>query len=334
MNATAGQSMITPRADIATIADGVESACRAPSIHNSQPWRWVADRSGLQLYLDTDRLVATDHADREALLSCGAALDHLRVAMAARGWAAHADRYPDPDDQRHLATVDFTPLADVTDRDSTREAAIGRRRTDRLPLGAPADWDAVEAVSRGAVDESVAMLDVVDDAARPQLAEAAQLSESLRLYDSEYHAELAWWTGPLAVSDGIPHSSLISAAESDRVDIGRNFPVTHDTVERRMSVPEDRAKVLVISARGDSPSDILGCGEMLSQVLLAATAAGLATCTLTHLTETRASRDIISALVGRDQPQLLIRVGTVPALEDVPPPTPRRRPDEVFEMRL
>lgn len=326
--------MTTTRADIDTISDAVQLACRAPSVHNSQPWHWVADRSGLQLFLDTDRLVATDKSGREALLSCGAVLDHLRVAMAAGGWIAHIDRYPNPNDHLHLAAIDFSPMSYVTDGHRARAEAIARRYTDRLPFGPPPDWDSLELLLRDAVDESVAMLDVIAEDARPQLAEASQLTESLRLYDSDYHAELAWWTGWLAVSDGIPHGSLVSAAESDRVDIGRHFPVTHGAAERRMSVPEDHSRVLVISAHDDTRRDILGCGETLSRVLLEATLAGMATCTLTHLTELRASRDIISALVDRDLPQVLIRIGAAPAYDPVSPPTPRRRLEDVLEVRL
>lgn len=326
--------MTTTRPDIETIDAAVELACRAPSVHNSQPWRWVADSSGLHLHLDQDRRVATDRSGREALLSCGAVLDHLRVAMAADGWIAHVDRYPNPNDHLHLATVDFSPMSFVTDGHRARAEAIRRRRTDRLPFGAPPDWPALEMLLRSAIDESVAMLDVIDDADRPRLAEASQLTESLRLYDSDYHAELAWWTGWLAVSDGIPQASLVSAAESDRVGIGRNFPITHGAAERRLSVPEDQSTVVVISAHDDTRRDVLGCGEVLSQLLLEATLAGMSTCTLTHLTELRASRDIISGLVRRDLPQLLIRIGTAPALDGVPPPTPRRRLSDVLEVRL
>jgi len=325
--------MQTTQPTIATVADAVAVACRAPSVHNSQPWRFVAERSGLQLFVDTDRLVATDHSGRAALLSCGAVLDHLRVAMAAAGWAAHVDRYPDPADHTHVATVTFAPLDTVTDAQRRRADAILARRTDRLPFAAPRDWDALFLAMRDAVDETVAVLDVVHDG-RAELAEAAQLSEALRLYDSEYHLELDWWTGPAAISDGIPRSSLVSAAESDRVDIGRVFPVTGGHEERRMSVPEDMSKVLVVSARDDSRLSVLGCGELLSQVLLEATMAGLGTCTLTHVTELEVSRDVIGALVGREFPQVLVRVGQTPALDSCPPPTPRRRLDMFLELRL
>jgi hypothetical protein len=61
---------------------------------------------------------------------------------------------------------------------------------------------------------------------------------------------------------------------------------------------------------------------------------GLATCTLTHITEVPASREIVATLIGQTTtPQVLIRVGRAPAIEDVPPATPRRPIDEVFEVR-
>jgi hypothetical protein len=86
----------------------------------------------------------------------------------------------------------------------------------------------------------------------------------------------------------------------------------------------------VLSVLDDTRRDILTCGEALSATLLEATMAGLATCPLTHLTEVGASRAIVSALTGRALPQVLIRVGLAPALEDVPPPTPRRRLSDVL----
>ncbi len=67
---------------------------------------------------------------------------------------------------------------------------------------------------------------------------------------------------------------------------------------------------MVLSTYEDSRRAALDCGEVLSDVLLEATEAGLATCTLTHLTELEASRDVVRALTGaEDNPQLLIRIG-------------------------
>ncbi|OBB59970.1 NAD(P)H nitroreductase [Mycobacterium sp. 852013-51886_SCH5428379] len=316
-----------------TIENAVALACRAPSVHNSQPWRWIADGSALHLFLDADRVVTTDRSGREALLSCGAALDHLRVAMAASGWIADVDRYPDTADRRHIAAITFSPMPEVTDGHRARAEAIRRRHTDRLPFEAPPEWASLEALLRGAVDESVAIVDVVRDDVRPQLAEASELNEALRYCDSEYHAELTWWSKLFAVSDGIPGDALVSAAERDRVDIGRAFPDNRRLTERRRSIPQDRSKILVVSAHDTTGSGVLGCGETLSQVLLEATAAGLATCTLSHLTELTTVAQLLSSLIGRDHPQLVIRVGLAPSLEDAPLPTPRRPVGEVLEVR-
>ncbi len=320
--------------DTKVIRDAVWMACRAPSLHNSQPWRWVAEGSAVQLFIDPDRAPKyTDTSGREALISCGAVLDHFRVAMAAAGWTANVDRFPNPNNLHHLASIDFSPLEFVTDGHQRRAEAILSRRTDRLPFAAPPEWESFEDTVRNSVDTNEVHLDVIADDRRQELAEASQLTESLRLYDSSYHAELVGWTTDFGLSEGIPRSSLISAAESDRVDVGRNFPVTHNP-ERRSDIDEDHSKIVVLSTYNETHDSVLRCGEMLSAVLLDATMAGLATCTLTHITEVPASREIVAALIGRTAtPQVLVRVGLAPRIEDIHPPTPRRPVDEVFEVR-
>ncbi|EUA50292.1 putative nAD(P)H nitroreductase acg [Mycobacterium xenopi 3993] len=204
------------------------------------------------------------------------------------------------------------------------------RRTDRLPLNAPMNWESFEPVLRNAVDGDAVHLDVMPEDLRKCLADASQLAESLRLYDSQYHAELGWWTAPFEASEGIPYSALVSAAEGDRVDVGRAFPVTHNQ-ERRTEVPEDRSTILLLSTDSDSRLDALVAGEALSAVLLECTVAGLATCPVTHITEVRATRDMVTSCMEHDTvPQILIRVGVAPATEQIPPPTPRRPLDEVL----
>lgn len=317
------------------IINGVRLACRAPSLHNSQPWRWTVDGSSVELYLDKKRvLYATDRSGREALLGCGAVLDHLAVAMAAAGWRANIDRYPNPNSPVHLANVDFSPMDFVTDGHRRRADAILMRRTDRLPFGEPTDWDTIEAQLRRAVTSDAVRLDVVADELRAELVQASRLTESLRFYDPYYHEELQWWTAPYSFSEGVPPTALPTAAEGDRVDVGRSFPVPHDERNRRRNYGQDRAKIVVLSTHDNERESVLRCGEMLSAVLLEATMAGLATCTLTHIIELRASRDIVASLIGAETtPQVLIRIGTAPEIEDRPPATPRREIAEVLEVR-
>lgn len=287
--------MLDAMVDTKVLESAVKLACRAPSLHNSQPWLWVANRGRLDLLLDLGRVLATDRSTREARISCGAVLDHLQAAMASAGWLAHINRFPTPGDTEHLAAVEFTPAKGVTDYQRRRADAILKRRTDRFPFFAPTDWDAFEPVLHSSIGTTDVHLDVLSDDIRPRLAEAAELTESLRLYDSTYHRELDWWTGPFEASQGIPYSALVSDSDFHGVGINRKFPSMH-TPERRAGVTADHSKILMLSTDDDSPLHALRCGEALSTVLLECTMAGLATCPVTHLTELSVSRHLLAAL--------------------------------------
>lgn len=328
--------MLVKAPECEVIRDAVMVASRAPSLHNSQPWRWVVDGPRLQLWADTRRLTsATDRTGREMTLSCGAVLDHLRVALAAAGWDTATERFPDAGRPDHLATLDFRPLDDVTEPQRRRADAIFRRRSDRLPFAAPPAWPVCESALRRAVRPHEVLLDVVADEARPALAALSRLNETMRRYDTSYVSELRWWTSPFE-SDAthVPVSALVSGAEAERVEIGRDFPPVGGH-PHRAGVEADRSKIVVLSTRhGDDPFDVLRCGEALSAVLLECTVAGLATCTLTHMTEIAASRDTVTQITGTaGQPQLLIRVGKSTRNGHHVETTARRMVTEVLEFR-
>jgi len=318
------------------IRNAVTLACRAPSLHNSQPWRWTLCGSELHLFADRTRVIlSTDSTGREVLLSCGAVLDHLRVAMSAAGWDTIVERFPDPHDPDHVAALKFTPAATVTDVQRDRANAILMRRTDRLPFEAPPEWPSMESRIRLTVIPHHVMTDIVLDRDRPILAEASRLTEQLRSNDPSYQSELGWWTSPFALSDGVPKTALVSKTEADRVDVARTFPPATPT-QRRRDISVDRSKIIVLStSHEDARCDVLRCGEALSDVLLECTLAGLATCTLTHMTEIAPSRDAIRRLIGQTgSPQVLIRIGIAPSDDQQQAhATPRRPLAEVLEIR-
>lgn len=315
------------------IKDAVRAACRAPSLHNIQPWQWVIDGDELQLFVDSSRMLPTDRAGREAVIGCGAALDHLRVAMCSTGLRADIERFPNPNDPNHLASIRFARMDYVTDGHRRQAAAIWKRHSDRLPLQLPTNWEVFEPVLRDRLEHYDVHLDVLPEDARPRLVQASQLAESLRLYDSTYHAELRRWTVPFEESAGIPYSALTSAAEGDRVDIGRVFPTAHHP-ERRVRIHQDRSMILVLSTDSDTRAAALATGEALSAVLLECTMADLATCPLTHLTEVRVAREIVETLVGGNAvPQVLIRIGHAPATDEPPQLTPRRPLEDVLKIQ-
>ncbi len=51
----------------------IEVAARAPSVHNTQPWRFTVTGQAIDLYADADRQLLEDPAGREMIISCGAA---------------------------------------------------------------------------------------------------------------------------------------------------------------------------------------------------------------------------------------------------------------------
>ena len=321
-------------ADTNVISTAVELACRAPSLHNSQPWQWVAGSMSVDLFVDPHRTVtATDKSGREAIISCGAALDHFRVAMAAVGWDAKVEQFPNPNNPDHLACIEFASVDYVTQARRDRADAILRRRTNRLPFRAPKHWASFEPVLRSSFESDLATLDVLADDARPQLAEASRLTEALRRYDDRYHHELLWWTAPSRELEGIPQSALLSEADDRRVDVNRQFPT--DPYKPSSAGTYDQAKILVLSTPSDTRADALNCGEALSAVLLECTMAELSTCPVTHITELEGSRDIIRDLMSDPAavPQVLIRVGIEPEGELAPPTTPRRPLSDVLEIR-
>ena len=326
--------MTQTMANTGVITSALELACRAPSLHNIQPWHWVAGRTSVDLYIDPHRKVtSTDRSGREAIISCGAALDHFRVAMAAAGWDTNVDQFPNPNNLDHLASADFASVDHVTQARRDRAKAILHRRTNRLPFRAPKHWGSFEPVLRSSFDNDLVTLDALDDDTRPRLAEASRLTDELRRYDDAYQHELLWWTSPLREAEGIPDSALVSESDARRVDVNRQFPI--DPLDERSSAGTyDQAEILVLSTPRDTRVDALNCGEALSAILLECTMAGLATCPVTHITELESGRDIIRDLTTGPAavPQVLIRVGIEPEGELAPKPTPRRPLRDVLEI--
>ncbi|MCX4092490.1 Acg family FMN-binding oxidoreductase [Nocardia sp. alder85J] len=306
------------------IEKAVLLAGRAPSLHNSQPWQWIFDGVTLQLFVARERsLPNTDSTGRQSILGCGIALGHLRAALVAAGWRTGVSWLPDPNHRDHLATVRFAPALIVTEAERDRADAILRRRTDRLPFDPPANWDRAETVLRSIIDPSDAVFEVLPEHSRRELAPAARLTADLRRHDSGYQAELQWWTGHVTGATGIPASALTSAQEQERVPVGRSLPVTSGT-PRRPDREIDRSVLVALSTDTDRTDDVLRCGEALSTLLLECTAAGYATCPLTHLIEFPRSRSVVRDLLGGDwQPQVLVRIGSVPENREEPEPTPR-----------
>ena len=311
------------------------SAVRAPSVYNTQPWRWRASTTdGVDLFADLDRhLIAIDLDGRDLLLSCGAALHHLVVALAGLGWSTQVDRFPDPENIHHLAhimPVIAAPPAEV----AQLARAIPQRRTDRRRFSAePVDEALLETLVRHATAYGTELYVVAGSAARERLIEIITRSASLQRQQAGYAAELARWTGRYTdAGDGIASSTVTSGVGHPGEVPMRAFTRGGLAQSPHSFEHEDASALMVLSSPRDDRLDALRAGEATSAVLLAATNMGLATTPLSQPLEVPQTRATISEhIVGPPLfPQMLLRVGwPQPGCPDLPP-SPRRRLEHVL----
>lgn len=312
------------------IVDAIRLASRAPSIYNSQPWRWELSGSTLHLYARRERGVSsTDPTGRELTICLGVVLGHLQMVMEGFGWRCATTVLPDPNHSEHIAEIMFRRSPSITEGQRHRLESIAVRRTDRLPMTPPPDWDRFFSNLHAILEPSEVVLDVVRDAGRTTLVEASVQAASNRAYDSRYNAEMTWWSHrDEQSSDGIADSALVTAAEYGRVGLAREFPAV-DRPQRHMTVEVDAARVIILSTISDDIRDVIACGRVLSTVLIEATCVGYATCTVSHVTENSLSRSMIGSLTtGTALPQVLVRVGMT-SDDTTPEQTHRRGTDDI-----
>ncbi|QNN51877.1 Acg family FMN-binding oxidoreductase [Nocardioides mesophilus] len=290
-------------------------ACRAPSVHNTQPWLWRATATGLELVADRSRqLLHSDPDGRDLAISCGAALHHVQVAAAGLGWASHVRRVPEPGRPHRLAMVSFT-RAPVSPDATRLLQALAARHTDRRPLGSwPVPPEQLHSLARSGSRWGAHVLPVSDGAVRQRLAELTARADELQRSDTAYLDELALWR---------------------RNDRGSGMP-TADLLRREPAPPEameeEGVGLLMVATSSDDTLSRLRAGEALSEVWLRATQKGLSVVPMSQCIEVAQTRAEVSGTVLEDRlcPQILVRIGWLPASREPLERTPRRALRDVF----
>src|SRR5262245_8303769 len=184
----------------AILKDCLRAAIAAPSIHNTQPWRFRPRENGVDVFVDkTRRLGVIDPSGREVFISVGAALFNLRVAILAHGRAPLTRLIPDSSQPYRVARVRFGPPVAVSDTVRMLALAIPRRHTNRRPFS---DAAIPPEVLHGLVEAAASeggRLAVADPAARDGVLNLVRLAESYERGDPDYLRELRKWT------EQIPH---------------------------------------------------------------------------------------------------------------------------------
>ncbi|MGJ7440356.1 Acg family FMN-binding oxidoreductase [Aquipuribacter sp. MA13-6] len=313
----------------------LESAVRAPSGHNTQPWSFRLGVDQVELYADRTRaLPVVDPDDRALIISCGAALAFLLVGLRATGFAGDLVRSPDPDQPDLLAQVGRGHPRTPTERDLQMFAAIDRRHTDRAPFqGRAVPEDVLAAMTADADRFGITLHVALDDAAKQRVGALVADGDRAQMADPRFRDELAAWVrsnytrrgdGMPGYAFGVPGlPSLVGPLIMRGVDMG-------DRQARKDSqLAATAPALLLLTSTGDTPSDWLAAGQAVASLLLTATSAGLAASFLNQPIETTALRGPLAELfdAAGARPQLLLRLGYP---DTAARPTPRRPVDSVL----
>jgi hypothetical protein len=249
--------------------------------------------------------------------------------LAAMGWQAKVNRFPDPDDPRHLASIEVLPQ--IPDHsDIALAAAIPRRRTDRRAYSSwPVSGGDIALMAARAARTGVMLRQV--DALDTMKAIAAQAVRQ-HVTNDDYLRELTTWTGRYGSVAGVPARNEPPSDRTAPIP-GRLFAGPGLAQPSGVSPADDSAAILALGTENDDRLAWLRAGEATSVVLLTATATGLACCPITEPLEIRETRDAVrSDVFGTSgYAQMLLRVGWAPVNADPLPPTPRRSLSSVVE---
>lgn len=302
----------------------VAAALRAPSVLNTQPWRWRIHDGILDLRVDPDRqLPALDPEGRMLTVSCGAALDHALIALRTQGYRAEVRLLPEPTDPELLASIRPVETLPATAEDFRRYQTTLRRHTDRRPFGPdPLSSDDLAAL-RHSAETHLIQLHLVTAEQLPTLAAAATSAASAELADSRSRAELTRWTRrPAGAAAGLTTNVTVPPAL-------RPVPLRPFAADERGELDpgpgdESGARYLILWGDRDGRRAWLSAGLALSAVLLTAAERGLATSPMTDLVEVANTRLVLRRLLSwQGHPYAVLRVGIATA--DVGLPAAGRR---------
>ncbi|MEU7168486.1 hypothetical protein AB0A70_28220 [Streptomyces morookaense] len=306
--------MRVPDIDAAAVETLVSAAVAAPSIHNSQPWRFRLDPDAPAVEVRAAlrrSLPLADPVRRALHLSVGAAVFNLRVAAAHLGWEPDVHLLPEGDDPELLATVRLSAARDTGSGCADLYDAIARRHTSRLPFtGRPVAEPVVAAMAsavraEGAqvhlpgIVETKALLGLTAEAERRNHADRWRIAESR-----------AWVVPCGAGPYGVPVTALGSWDTARRMPI-RDFTGAAGTPRLPALRFERHAQLALLWTPDDRPVDWLRAGQALERMLLVATARGVRTSALHQALEWPDLRERLMRRRSR-YPQFLVRFGYGP----------------------
>jgi len=295
-------------------------AVLAPSSHNSQPWRFIVDGDMVLLCADRMRaLPVLDPFDRELVISCGAALFNLRVALSHFGLGYAITVLPSGAEPDVLAQVRVWMNGDYDASVASLFNAIPCRVTTREVFRAEAIAPEVQLRLLRAAEAEGVQAECIDDLhRREQIAQLIAEADRIQFHDPSFRRELASWIHPRRAADGMPAygaglNTLLNVAVPLVASAIRTFDLGGGIAAAHESLVQASPILFCIGTGIDDPQSWLAAGQALERVLLTGVETGLTASYLNQPVETRQLRDSLRQITGMTaQPQLLLRMGRGP----------------------
>jgi len=309
----------------------IATAARAPSVHNSQPWRFRVSQDAIELWSDPRRRTWSDASGRELLISCGAALFGLRLAVRSLGFQADVELLPDPGRLRLLARVRPGRALPMNALEARMMAAVPHRHTHRGPFEpVPLPRGLLPRLQNDVLREGAELALIPPGLGYERLARLAVSAARRGDLDPRARATIRRWTR--AVSDpgrdGIPATAL-TPRPALHMRPGR-LPQRDFDLDRNLGVlPADGtppAVTAILLTRDDRRPDWLRAGQALHRMLLDAATEWVFASLYTQPLEDPVTRLLIPGRVGvPGHPQMILQLGRVTAAAA----TARRAPEEL-----
>ena len=309
----------------------IATAARAPSVHNTQPWLFRIGEDAIELHADVLRKLRMDPLGREMLISCGAALFGLRLAVRSLGYMPVVELLPDRAHLRLLARVRLGAVAPMTALERRMLEALPHRHTHRGPFApGPLPDGLLPGLQHDALAEGAELVLVDQAIAYRKLADIADAVSRKQDRNPAARAEVRRWSRDLGdpAHDGVPAHTFPAHADHGPGRLAqRDFDLGRGLGLLPASGPPPAATAVLIT-RGDGRADWLRAGQALHRLLAHAAGSWVFASLHTQPLEAEVSRDLIRerlALPG--DPQMLLQLG----LAHTAHATARRSPADLIE---
>jgi nitroreductase len=306
-------------------------AILAPSGHNTQPWLFKIIDDKIELYADRTRsLPIVDPDDRELIISCGAALYHLELAIRHFGYEDVVETITDNSTDL-LARIGIGATREQRNDECLLFRAITKRSTSRMKFADRKIPDSLLRQFDDAATENGVWLHLATEEQKQSIADLIAEGDRIQMSDKSFRRELASWThsNRSRSKDGMPGYAFGVGDLMSYIGpfVVRTFDIGKGQAAKDRELARSCPTLAVLGTGTDEPQDWLWTGMALSKILLMARAENIWCSFLNQPIEVTVLRGRLSTLLGKDGlPQLLIRMGYG---EDVKP-TPRRPVDDVL----